>query len=278
MLLTSVDRMRYYIGAGTPLTDNVENRRRLLTWITSISGRVEKYLNRVIESGTQPAEYFDVGYQRKEFFVKAPPISTITSVKVDSDGLFDGDETTLETNEYHIGVDSRSIVLLYPEREGLRGMQAVYVGGLAAHGTRSTFAATITGTWTVNKFALGATSGAFGTIKTVGASSLVIDNLYGVFVSGETLTMYDDESTASTPAATAVITSITAQSLAEAYPDIVSACEIQVRYMWKHKDDFENVGTQKDSTNRRSTVDHRTSVLQPETMSLLNPYRRMILG
>jgi len=278
MQLTSYERLRRYIGDESAiggLTDSAINKRLLLTWIYSISDRVEQYLKRSIEL-TSRTKYFDIGYAQKEFWVMGVPISTITSVKADSTGLFGGDETTLDTDDdYHIGTEESSVVLLsnsYSSTNTVnRGLQIVYTGGLAESATRSIFVvASVTG-WVVNHFCIGSTSNSVGIVRAVGAASLTVEVLYGVFEAAETITAHTSEDGSDVAVATTTITSKSQTALCESYPAIVGAVEGEIRYMWKHKEDFENNASQKDGTTLRRAADARPS-LQLETKLLLEPY------
>jgi hypothetical protein len=237
---------------------------------------VEKHLNRTVLYGAK-TEYFDIGYNRREFFVSAYPINAITSVKEDSEGLFDGSESTLSSTEYHVGVDSASVILLsdvgYTAK---RGLQVVYTGGMAAHAVRTTLAIeSSTGTWTVVKYVIGGTSGAVGIVKAASSTAMTIETLQGVWEAGETLTEYDSEGTQGSSDGTATVTSITAQSLCEAYPAITRACEMEVRYMWEHKLDMENSSTQFEGVAQREFS--AKYELLPQSQKMLAPYRRLML-
>ena len=107
---------------------------------------------------------------------------------------------------------------------------------------------------------------------------MTVENYYGIFEAGETLTEYTGEGATGATGSTATLDSIATQSLAEAHPAIVSACEVQVRYYYKHTTDFENSGTdQNGNTIRRSNRVMNTTLLplQEETMALLANYRRV---
>lgn len=281
MLLTSYDRMIRYLGtASNALTDNRGNKQMIMNWIQSVSKQIENYLNRTILISSY-TEYFDVTKARQvEFFPSAYPITTLTSVYIDSESLFTGGESEIENCV--IGMNNDSIVLPYVcPILGLKVMRIIYTGGLAYHGTQSLFTCTITGSPTNNKFYLGSASGAVGILKANTSTTLTIETLYGVFEAGETLTEYDDEDITTPSGVSATLDTITRQSLFELYPDLVRAIEIQVRYNWKHKDDFELTGTNKDGTNLRNTTRISLSLnrqpLTDECMNLLNSYRRLTI-
>jgi hypothetical protein len=107
---------------------------------------------------------------------------------------------------------------------------------------------------------------------------LTIENLYGIFVAGESLTGYSDENLTSASGASATLNTVSRQSLAESYPDIVRAAEMQVYYNWRHKSDFELMSTSRDGTNRRIDSDAGYgSPFIPEVMRILNKYKRPVL-
>jgi hypothetical protein len=133
----------------------------------------------------------------------------------------------------------------------------------------------ITGSWTVGKFITGTTSEAVGIVKAATATTITVEILYGIFEAGEALAQYDLEDLSGSSTATATLSAITQQALAETYPDIVRACEIQVRHYWKHKDDFELSSTSKDGTNQRQLSQQDRNPLTAEVMALLTPYRRL---
>jgi hypothetical protein len=273
--------MRRYIStaSGTALTDTKLQKQQIVNWILAASKQIETFLGRLLKLDTY-TEYFDTPNEKDVFFsVKGYPITTLTDVYIDGDGAFDGGES--EITDCITSKNADMIIL--PTQPGVRGYKTIrarYTGGLAVDGVRSTFAiANVVNTWTVGNYAAGGNSEAVGIVKSVSATQMIVEVLYGIFEDEETLTEYTDENLTTTdplPAA-ADISAITSQSLAESYPDIVRACEIQVRHYWKHKDDFELTSTQKDATNQRAFTQENRNPLTPEVMALLNPYRRMTL-
>jgi len=273
--LTSYERMRRYLaGEGNDiLEDNVANRRDIQMWINSVSRKIQNHLNRdlFIDSRT---EYFDIKSNSREFWVNAPTISTITSIKVDASGIFDSSDYTLNDDQYHLGRYEGSVVLVtsFPFLAN-RGIQIVYTGGLALSGTKSIYVTTQTGAWTLNNFCIGSDSGAVGIVKNISAATFTVEVLYGIFEVGETLTEYANEDGTGATSETATLDSKTQIALAESYPDIVSGCEMEIRYYKKHKLDFENTGTQKDgTTTRRDAGKTRRLTLQPEVVDIIEPY------
>lgn len=277
MLLSSYERLRRYISSGTPLTNNTENKRQLTMWLTAVSRRIEQYLDRELQIQSR-TKYYDSIYNRTVYPMSAVPVTAITSVYYDSTGEFTGSETELTDN--YIGQDGRSIVLDYPQSPVPRSLRFIYTGGLAYHGVNSTFVITgESGTWTADKFAVGQTSGARGIYKSqetvASVTTYTIENLWGIFEAGEVIQEWDSEDAKGSSDGEATISSITTQSLAEAYGDIVTATEAEIRYMWKHKMDFENESTLQNQTTRRKFDRQNLYQLQLEAMSLLASYKRV---
>jgi hypothetical protein len=271
--------MRRYISSAdaTPLTDTKPLKRELTFWISAVSKQIETHLNRKLEVARH-TEYFDTPSEKfSTFRVQGFPISALISVYSDAEGAFDGGES--EISDCVIGSDNTEIVLpQQPDSLGKKTHRVIYTGGLALDGVRSTFKiVNSASTWAINKFVYGEVSEAVGIVKTFSFSQIEVENLYGEFEADETLRCYDDEDLSTATGGTATLDEILYQSLAESHPDIVRAAEMQTRYYWKHKDDFELSGTQRDSTNQRNSSEANRNRLQPEVMMLLEPYRRRTL-
>jgi hypothetical protein len=279
MLLSSARRIRLYTAGfqASPLTDNTQNNRLIYAWLSSTSDQIERYLNRRIES-TSRTEYFDLSLSSREFFPKAYPITTLTSVYEDSQGLYSGSES--EITDCYIGADSRSVVLPYIiDWNAPKGLRIIYTGGLAEHPVNSEFTMTsASGTPATGNYAIGATSGARGIYVSWSDPTLTIENYYGIFQSGEVINLYDNEDGTGSATFTGTVSAISKQSLAEAYPAITQACETQVEHYFRHATDFENAGTNKDGTTlRRRTSLHQGLPLLQEVVAMLNPYRRIAI-
>jgi len=261
------------MNEADPLSSSdFENRRRYVKRIAAISRRVETYLDRTLEL-TSYTEYFDTSQRQLSFFVKAHPVSSITSVKSDSTGEYDGSESS-ESN-YYIGAEEQTIVLATPVVPARRGLQVVYTGGMANHGVNSVFEVTITGSFSADKYVQGRTSAAVGCIVSESSGTLTVEVLYGIFQSGEII----DQKTTESGAADgnyATIDSVTSRGMAEAYPDIVEATELQIRYMDDHRSDYENTTTAKGQTARRGEA--ADAELVQEVKAMLDPYKRIMIG
>lgn len=283
ILLTSYERMRRYLANadGTALTDTPARKQLITNLITAASKQIEKFLNRDIEI-TNKTEYFDVNSEKEiEYFAAAYPISELTDVYIDSTGLWNGSNES-ELDDCYIGTKNDSIVLpVQPPIVGRKALRARYKGGLAHDGVKTLFnVSNVVGTWTSGEFIKGESSFAVGLIRNLSATALSVENLYGIFEDAETLNAYTSESMTATIGFSATVDEVAEVSLAESYPDIVRACEMQVRYMFKHKDDVELTGTNRDSTNSRregNDAPARSGGLTREAIGLLLPYRKVNL-
>lgn len=276
MLLTSYQRMLRYIHGRTmePLStdDDQLSRRDLLPWINSVSENIEQYLGIETEIVSR-TEYFDVGWGQREYWVKGTPINSIASVKEDPTGLFDGSESTLTAgSDYHIGTEEISVVTLLPRGwEGDRGIQIAYTGGLASHGTQSEFVTASSSGWTVDDYCIGNSSAATGIVSSISGNNLTVDVLYGVFVVDEIIAEYSDEGTTATGVTTTINSKASIALCESSFSSITSACENEIRYLWEHRMDFENDGSQRDGVTIRRSAGQKAS-MQPETRMMLDPY------
>jgi hypothetical protein len=117
-----------------------------------------------------------------------------------------------------------------------------------------------------------------GYVRTASSTSIVVEVLYGVFVAGETLTEMDSESDTGASDAVATLTTKAATALCEAYPEITLATEMQIRFMWKHKLDFENTTITKDGQTLRQTPSISAEFpIRQEVAAMLNNYRRLVV-
>jgi len=284
MLLSSIRRIRTHVmGAQSePLAIKNENDRLLKSWMITCSNMVEKYIDRSILKTTY-TEYFTVAPTTRIYWLKAIPIVTLTDVYTDPTGEWEGDESEVTDcfmNEYASAVCMPFGYNLLTA--GPNSLRIRYTGGLAAHAVDATYiisATGYTGTFTVDSFVFGSSSGAVGIVKSYTAltRALVVENYYGQFTVGETLSQTMGES-AGAETASGVIESVSIPSLCDVAPDIIMACEMQVRYMWKHTSDFEVIGTDKDGlTSRDSRLNVPHLPLLPEVREILNPYKRMQL-
>lgn len=307
VMLTSLERVAFYLGKdiGRGRADGVsrdtpaqrQTRRAIIQWILDVSGQFQQHCNRefLIQERTQ---FYDIYQPTLSFFPSAVPILSITEIAADPLGLYAGQEYALDPQSYRIGptgswfnIDPGYIC------GGSAALRSKIVGGLAYHGTQSTFAVTgVAGKDTLQAataseplYAIGGISESVGRLVsyaeglTPGAGDLVIDTFAGVFIPGEALTFQSEIDAEDLPGVGATISAVTRQSLCEAFPDIARAFDIEIRFDEAHAFDFENKndgGMHGAGPSRRSArgKDDPIQGLQDETQARLAPYVRYLMG
>ncbi len=299
VMLSSVEKIAFYLGisAGQGRVDGVNNdtdeerrnRRIIITWAQAISSSFQSYCNREFLT-LERTQYFDV-LASQRFFPAAVPVLSITSIKNDPLGQWQGSEWLLTDNNYHIGQTGNYIEMLTDGMMagGQNACRIVYYGGLAHEATKSTFeVAGITGesNLTAGRYAYGTVSESIGKIVSYTSEAgdfgtLVLDNVYGIFQAGEPLKFQSTYQSQDMPGTGCTISSITRQSLCEAYPNLNRALEIELRYMQKHEGDFENHqdgGLKSGATRRSETESPDGYNFQIETRQILDQFKRIMVG
>jgi hypothetical protein len=279
MLLTSIERVRLYCSGQSEnvIEDTVANNRVLHNWLAAVSLQIEKELHRELEIKSR-TEYFDVDPLQQAFWLSAFPIIDVVSVYEDSTGLWDGSES--EIDDPIITSKVGRINLDEPTSSvGMKSLRVEYTGGLAYDPVLSivNLPAESAASFTEGKYIIGKDSCAVGTVYAQESASLTIKQYYGQFKIGELLEQYDDEGgiTPSVSSVTGTLLSFDRESLLNSCPDIVLACEAQIRYMRQHQLDFENAGTTKDGvTIRQPNPVHLRYPLREEVYGFLYPYIR----
>jgi hypothetical protein len=189
-----------------------------------------------------------------------------------------GGQAQLSSISYHPSVNGAAITINFARPfESKNGFMATYDGGMANSAVLSIYNVTFTGSWSVGKFCFGATSNAVGLVNAATATTLTIEVLYGRFLVGETLQQWDTEDSAGGSTQTAVYVSASSLALAESYPEIVRGVELQLRYMFKNKDRFEQEAIHKDGTSfrRRTKGSLPANELEAEVTMMIAHHRRM---
>lgn len=295
-MLSSVERMAFYlqVDAGKGRVGGVNNdtpeqqatRRLLILWATSISTSFENYLNRDLLI-REREEYFDVIGNGMNYFVRAVPIVEILRVQNDPTGQFDGSEWTLTAKQdYYPGSIGTYVQIWFNMlMNGPRCLRIKYVGGLAYDATKSTY--TLKDVAGADKFTAGLyvyceTTESLGRVVSYDAESraCVIENIVGVPIPGETIKLQASLNGQDIPGVSAVIDTVDRASIVAGFPDLDQALMIEARYMQKHQTDFENTssGGPQGSTYRHTPGDRRAYNFQPETLGILDKYRRLLVG
>ena len=295
--LSSLERVAFYLNLdiGQGRVNGVNNdselqrrtRRSIMAWILEISASFQNYCQRefIIQSRVQ---FFDCFTPKMSFFPTAVPIVSITEVANDPLGLFTGGQWTLNIDtDVHLEVTGNSFttvfnVLVY----GNNSVRLTYVGGLCYDPVNSLYVTkTEAGSSNITPgvYAYGNTSGSLGKVVSYSSSGhqITIASLAGAFQANETVTFQPSIYAQDIAATSVVLSSITQQSLVEAFPDIARAIDIEVRYMQKHEFDYENQsdGGRYGATRRNAlTHDDQFITLQPETLRIMDNYRRYLVG
>jgi hypothetical protein len=253
----------------------------MVQWIAAVSGQIENYLNRTLTIGSE-IEYFDVPFGKTEYFLKRIPVVSVTTVEIDPLGTWDQGVSYQILPYTHSGTDNRSICIQHPllfQAPSKRAIRITYTGGLAYSAVQSGYTMTeVTNAYAAGQYVFGQTSGSVGIVVSYTALTklLVIENYYGQFQSGEIIKAYADEIQTAPLLITDTISAVASPALVDVAPEIVHACEMQIRYMYTHQKDFENASTGKDGTTLRWKINaYETSPLLPEVIHMLTPYARM---
>jgi len=275
LVLTSYERLRRYIADTNDgaLSTSTALKFQLDQWARAVSAKIEKFLNRElhIEERTQ---YWDTRSNVVEYPVPATPITSITDVYEDTTAQWTA-PTIMATTDYRVNVQENAVLFEVPRPAYRKSLRARYLGGIAYSGTRSVYAVTYaSGLFTVGNYVQGTTSDAMGIVRASATGTVTIEVLRAGFEVDETLTEYTDEDATTASGETATITAATSLAAVETYPDIVAACEVECRYMWKHKDTFEASSTNRDGTSIRRESTTAGLMLTKEAVNLLMPHRR----
>jgi hypothetical protein len=282
LYLTSLRRLRLYCK----VTDMRDNNAMLSMYLASASQAIEEYLGRELELKSRTEE-FDTEESQELIYPQAFPVVSITNVWLDTTGLFDGTESIMPVGLYHPGTKSRGVRLRFNPGRTLRGLRVQYVGGLAADAVETTLTLTGVGAsaFEAGQWVRGSKSQAVGYVVSNGvATALVLESVFGSFKVGDVLTAYvDDELKGNAVVNTGgTVSAVTTPSLAQAYPNLASACEVEVNYLYKNSvaSALWNDSTSKDSTQKRAYEGSKGPMkyeLQPETRLFLQGLERVLL-
>lgn len=277
LLLSSLERLKRFVCVDL----DSKNTSRLAGYLYAVSSNIQAYINNDLELKTH-IQFYDIFGNEIEFWTRSIPITSITEIAHDFEGLYDGGESLL--TDFHTGSDDRSVVLDFPETPGKKSLRVTYVGGAASTATLSTYTLTgVTGSFVTGDFVRNTNLNARGIIKSFLSDVLVVDVLYGVFNVDDVLTMQATEDGGDIGGIGGTILTVDVRSLVEARPDIAMACDIQVAYNFRTFNNFESINIKKNQTNRRQIQNIHSNMntyvdLQPEVRSMLQKYRRFLIA
>jgi hypothetical protein len=267
--LTSYDRVRYFLELTQ---DNPVSKRAILNWISTVSARVQDFLAREVLIKSR-VEYKNVSSNQNCFPIQAYPITSITLVESDSTGLYSNPSEVLDA---FIGVDQSTIRTQYPLVEGQNGVRITYLGGLCYHATQSIYTFSSVSGLVVGQFIEGQSSYALGKVKSITGLNVKLEVLFGRFQVTEEFKVWNtDALTGELESLAGTITASVELCLAETHPLIVTATEMEIRYLHTHKKDLENIKSSAEGTDRREATSGYE--LQPEVRSYLQHYQRIMV-
>lgn len=135
--LTTAAATRNIIGTTSTVLDTEIN-----ALIYVVSDQIARYCNRArgtsqyVEQKAR-TETLDVRRGQREFWLRAPPISSVSTVKYDEQQDFDNAEVVLTTDDYEFDAETGRLRVRYTlhQRPGpdrfLGALQVVYTGGIA---------------------------------------------------------------------------------------------------------------------------------------------------
>lgn len=250
------------IAAGTTAHDVLLRR-----WISSATSSFETYLNRHIEAKSR-TEQFTVEPWQRRVWVQGYPVTTVTTVKNDTQRDFTG--LTVDVGDYYLDAaggrfDFDKYILLF----GPGVLQIVYTGGMAASTERMIGTiGTVSGTMTPGNTVEGTNSLARGTLVAVTSGvSITVDVESGGFLDGETLTDL-------TASGTVTLTAVTQEPFVSRYPDVVSAANWQVAYWFQRRSSLGAVSIS--SEGGSVSLEQPTFELQPGVKQMIDRHRRAV--
>jgi hypothetical protein len=296
--LTSLRRVKYALGLNKTDQDHILSRL-----VGAASRQIAHYLKRMGQDGLDGlqlksrTEYIDPIDGQRSFYPKAYPIQSITSIYTDGFGQYAGDETVVDSDDYLVGSDGRTIHFIrspsHPDYLGnsfpvvARGVRLIYTAGLAADPVVSSWtkSADVGGSLTVGNYVQGVDSLSVGRITAAAAGTISFECLSSPFLPLETIREYStwnfalQESGPGAPTeVSATLTACTSPSLAEAEPALVEACEMHIQFLRANRDSLQNVTVTNDGATKTSRQDLNTRYgFAPEIKDILDPYMNRLV-
>lgn len=126
MDLVTIEDVRSLLGPNF----GVQGDQALLELISSVSGEVETWLDRKVFTTTY-TEQLDIRYGEWKFYLRAYPVTSVTSVHNDYDRVFPA-STLISTTDYYVDLANGVLNLDRATLStGVGVLKIVYVGGMA---------------------------------------------------------------------------------------------------------------------------------------------------
>lgn len=127
--LTTSARVKVVLGIDA--SDTTED-----TWIASaiqsVSQRIQLYIDRPIETTSRTEEYDVHSGRQSTIFLRAYPVTSITSIKNSQLWDFASATAMTEDDDFHVDEENGAVHFAVELAEGPKALQVVYTGGLAA--------------------------------------------------------------------------------------------------------------------------------------------------
>ncbi len=292
MDLTSTRRVRMALGISTTDQDAILSRL-----VPSSSARVEDWLRRPdgIELRAR-TDTFSPYPEQNTFSLIGYPVTSISSVKIDPTGLYNGHEITLDSTTYTLDSMGRNLILFsdplsvaFPNSSqvtyiqnypGQKSVRVAYTGGIAASATISVWSKAAS-SFTVGKYVTGNLSGCVAYITATSSLSISLELLAGRPIAGETLTEYTDMAFklsqgggSNATGVTAVLGTNTTPSLCDVAPSLVEGTEMFLMYLLRNRNTFEQGQLQQGIVGKQSASDRQKDFFSfPENRDMLDQYK-----
>lgn len=229
MRLSTLARVKRRLPLATTTHDAL-----LTALLTGVSGEVERYLGRHAQR-TARTEQYDVDDEQTRWWFRGYPVDAAPAptIKLSVDRDFTNVVAEPGTDYYLRAEDGRLELLFTYNRAGYRfpgALQVVYTGGMAPTVDRLSAAlSAAVGSFTGTETITGGTSGATATHVSSAATTITMIVTNGEFEVGEMLT-------GGTSLATATLGALTATPLCQGFPEVVSAVDEQVAFLFQRRE------------------------------------------
>lgn len=276
MLLTTYDRVVRFLGVNTEDGVSTQEQARIGSWIQSVSSKIEAYINTSIAITTY-SETHDWHYNSCTLAPYNTPVSAVAQLYYDETSTFSTDTQT-EITDYAIVNHGTQIKINSPVPVGAATVYIEYDAGLA--NTPATLRVVMVGDASdlvVNSFAVCDQTKALGIVRAASAFDVLIEVMYGEFCLTNSIAFYRTE--VDNKYSTNSIASITETPLCLSNPDIVSAAEMEIRFMYDRQYSLEHSDNNKEGVSYQTATLLRNSSydLLPQTRSMLEQYKRWVL-
>lgn len=125
MDLTTVNSVKDLLGVVADVDDD-----SIQQYITIVSGEVETYLNRIVQTQAVVTEQIDVIKDQRIFHLKAYPVVSVASVNNDYSRVF-GSSTLIAASNYYVNLQTGMLTIdRVHVTPGMGVLKVIYSGGM----------------------------------------------------------------------------------------------------------------------------------------------------